>query len=237
MPPGEPSVVGFWSILSLFGWYLASGSLRVIEIVNAKSGPHFDPRPHRQDRAAVACRTSIARNSSRWPGRSTSAIERPGHLVVEAGTGVGKSFAYLVPAILAAVHDKKRVVVSTHTIALQEQLLNKDIPFLQSVMGEEFTAVLVKGRSNYISLRRLDVAIQRQGSIFQRVEESDQLSTIRMWSGRTTDGSRSDLSFRPFPSVWEAVQSEDGNCLGRDCPRHKDCFFYRRGGGCNTPTF
>ena len=85
-----------------------------------------------------------------------------GHLVVEAGTGVGKSFAYLVPAILAAVHDKKKVVVSTHTIALQEQLVNKDIPFLQSVMGEEFTAVLVKGRSNYISLRRLNVAIQRQ---------------------------------------------------------------------------
>jgi ATP-dependent DNA helicase DinG len=156
-----------------------------------------------------------------------SAIERPGHLVVEAGTGVGKSFAYLVPAILAAVHDKKKVVVSTHTIALQEQLLNKDIPFLQSVMGEEFTAVLVKGRSNYISLRRLNVAIQRQDAIFQRVEESDQLATVRMWSTRTSDGSRSDLSFRPFPSVWEAVQSEDGNCLGRECPNHKDCFFYR----------
>jgi ATP-dependent DNA helicase DinG len=157
----------------------------------------------------------------------TSAIERPGHLIVEAGTGVGKSFAYLVPAILAAVHDKKRVVVSTHTIALQEQLLNKDIPFLQSVMEEEFTAVLVKGRSNYISLRRLNVAIQRQDAIFQRVEESDQLATVRMWSARTTDGSRSDLSFRPFPAVWEAVQSEDGNCLGRECPNHKDCFFYR----------
>ena len=157
----------------------------------------------------------------------TSAIERSGHLVVEAGTGVGKSFAYLVPAILAAVHDKKKVVVSTHTIALQEQLLNKDIPFLQSVMAEEFTAVLVKGRSNYISLRRLNVAIQRQDAIFQRVEESDQLATVRMWSSRTTDGSRSDLTFRPFPSVWEAVQSEDGNCLGRECPNHKECFFYR----------
>ena len=88
-----------------------------------------------------------------------SAIERPGHLVVEAGTGVGKSFAYLVPAILAAVHDKKKVVVSTHTIALQEQLLKKDIPFLRAVTGLEFSAVLVKGRSNYVSLRRLDVAI------------------------------------------------------------------------------
>ena len=86
----------------------------------------------------------------------TQAIERAGHLVVEAGTGVGKSFAYLVPAIQAAVELKKKVVVSTHTIALQEQLINKDIPFLRSVMKDEFTAVLVKGRSNYISLRRLN---------------------------------------------------------------------------------
>ena len=96
------------------------------------------------------------------------AIERPGHLVVEAGTGVGKSFAYLVPAIQAAIEKKKKIVVSTHTIALQEQLLKKDIPFLRSVMASEFSAVLVKGRSNYISLRRLDVAVQRQDSLFQQ---------------------------------------------------------------------
>ena len=157
----------------------------------------------------------------------TRAIERPGHLVVEAGTGVGKSFAYLVPAIQAAVELKKKVVVSTHTIALQEQLLNKDIPFLRSVMKDEFTAVLVKGRSNYISLRRLNGAVERQDAIFQRPEEHDQLATVRMWSNRTTDGSRSDLSFRPLPAVWEAVQSEDGNCLGRKCPSYNDCFFYR----------
>jgi ATP-dependent DNA helicase DinG len=155
------------------------------------------------------------------------AIERPGHLVVEAGTGVGKSFAYMVPAIQAAVEQKKKVVISTHTIALQEQLLGKDIPFLRSVMGLEFSAVLVKGRSNYISLRRLDVAVQRQGAIFQRAEEFDQLAAIRMWSGRTSDGSRSDLDYRPLPSVWEAVESENGNCLGRECPRYKECFFYR----------
>ncbi len=155
------------------------------------------------------------------------AIERPGHLVVEAGTGVGKSFAYLVPAIQAAVELKKKVVVSTNTIALQEQLLNKDIPFLRSVMKDEFTAVLVKGRSNYISLRRLNGAVERQDAIFQRPEEHDQLATVRMWSSRSTDGSRSDLSFRPLPAVWEAVQSEDGNCLGRKCPSYKDCYFYR----------
>ena len=80
------------------------------------------------------------------------AIEGPGHLMVEAGTGVGKSFAYLVPAILAAVERKKKIVVSTHTISLQEQLLQKDLPFLRSVMPQEFSAVLVKGRSNYIGL-------------------------------------------------------------------------------------
>src|SRR5262245_56471804 len=154
------------------------------------------------------------------------AIERPGHVVVEAGTGVGKSFAYLVPAIQAACALKKKVVVSTHTIALQEQLITKDIPFLRSVMGQEFSAVLVKGRSNYVSLRRLDVAFQHQLGLFAERQERDQLAAISGWSKRTTDGSRSDLDYRPFPSVWEAVQSEDGNCLGKECPRHKECFFY-----------
>ena len=155
------------------------------------------------------------------------AIDRPGHLIVEAGTGVGKSFAYLVPAILAAVEQKKKVVVSTHTIALQEQLLNKDIPFLRSVLPEEFSAVLVKGRSNYISLRRLDVALARAMGTFQQQEEFDQLGEIRLWAGRTSDGSRSDLDFRPLPSVWDAVQSENGNCLGRDCPKNKECFYFQ----------
>ena len=85
-----------------------------------------------------------------------AAIADKRHLMVEAGTGVGKSFAYLVPAILAATADKDcKIVVSTHTISLQEQLVRKDIPFLEEVMPQEFRAVLVKGRSNYVSLRRL----------------------------------------------------------------------------------
>jgi ATP-dependent DNA helicase DinG len=169
---------------------------------------------HREEQLAMA--QAVAR-----------AIERPGHLVVEAGTGVGKSFAYLVPAIQATADKKTKVIVSTHTIALQEQLLGKDIPFLRSVMPQEFTAVLVKGRSNYISLRRLEVAIKRQDLLFQKPEEIDQLATLRMWSRRTTDGSRSDLDFRPLPGVWDAVQSEDGNCLGRHCPHHAECFYFK----------
>jgi ATP-dependent DNA helicase DinG len=155
------------------------------------------------------------------------AIDDGHHLVVEAGTGVGKSFAYLVPAIMAAVELKKKVVVSTHTIALQEQLLSKDIPFLRSVMPQEFSAVLVKGRANYISLRRLDVAVGRQMTTFHSAEEIDQLASMRLWAGRTQDGTRSDLDFKPHPNVWDAVQSENGNCLGRECPRHKDCFYFK----------
>src|SRR5690348_14840249 len=113
---------------------------------------------------------AIARRLPRYESRPeqlrmaeavSRAIQSKTHLIAEAGTGVGKSFAYLVPAILAAAESGKKVVVSTHTISLQEQLLEKDIPFLRSVMPQEFTAVLVKGRSNYISLRRLDGAVGR----------------------------------------------------------------------------
>jgi ATP-dependent DNA helicase DinG len=156
----------------------------------------------------------------------TQAIESPGHLMVEAGTGVGKSFAYLVPAIQAAIEMKKKVVVSTHTISLQEQLLQKDLPFLRSVMPQEFSAVLVKGRSNYISLRRLDAGVTRADMTFQRPDEFDQLSQIRLWAGKTRDGSRADLDFRPLPAVWDVVVSESGNCLGKKCPRYADCFYY-----------
>ncbi len=162
------------------------------------------------------------------------AIEAPQHLMVEAGTGVGKSFAYLVPAILAATADadddkakKKKVVISTHTISLQEQLIEKDIPFLRAVMPDEFSAVLVKGRSNYISLRRLAAARDRAAHTFFQNEEFDQLKKIAAWAGSTDDGSMSDLAFKALPQVWDEVRSETGNCLGRDCPTYNQCFFFK----------
>jgi len=161
------------------------------------------------------------------------AIRDESHLIVEAGTGVGKSFAYLVPAILAATSgrpdtgERRRVVVSTHTISLQEQLIDRDIPFLNAVLPVEFSAVLVKGRSNYISLRRLKGAVERARSLFFDPAEMDQLQTIQSWSRRTTDGSRSDLEFHPLPQIWDEVQSEHGNCLGRNCPTYQDCFYFQ----------
>jgi ATP-dependent DNA helicase DinG len=157
-----------------------------------------------------------------------AAIANRRHLMVEAGTGVGKSFAYLVPAILAALADKEcRVVISTHTISLQEQLIHKDIPFLQSVMPRPFNAVLVKGRSNYLSLRRLHVAQQRARSLLSEEAQAEQLLRIGKWSRRTLDGSRSDLDFQPLPTVWDLVESDSNNCLGRNCPEHEKCFYFK----------
>lgn len=149
------------------------------------------------------------------------------HLLVEAGTGVGKSFAYLIPAIELAVHHGKRVLVSTHTIALQEQLIQKDIPFLRKVFPEEFSAVLVKGRSNYIGLRRLSRASKRQELLFDTKGQLSELWKIEDWAYKTQDGSRSDLEHEPSLPVWDRVKSEHDDCLGRKCPTYQPCFYQR----------
>jgi ATP-dependent DNA helicase DinG len=156
------------------------------------------------------------------------AIAERQHLMVEAGTGVGKSFAYLVPAMLAAAASKEcRVIVSTHTIGLQEQLIHKDIPFLQTILPTPVPAVLVKGRSNYLSLRRLRVAQQRVVSLLGEEGPAAQLLRIGRWSRQTRDGSRSDLGFTPQPAVWDLVESDSNNCLGRNCRDYGACFYYQ----------
>jgi ATP-dependent DNA helicase DinG len=156
------------------------------------------------------------------------AIKERRHLMVEAGTGVGKSFAYLVPAIQAAAGSEDCVVVvSTHTISLQEQLVQKDIPFLQEVMPQKFSAVLVKGRSNYLSLRRLRVAGQKIFSLLTTESAEDQFKRIEQWSRSTEDGSLSDLGFRPEPAVWDLVESDTNNCLGGKCPKYDQCFYFK----------
>jgi ATP-dependent DNA helicase DinG len=193
------------------------------------SGSTLDPEPILGPSGAIARR--LPEYEVREPQRIMAegvaqAIRESRSLMVEAGTGVGKSFAYLVPAILAAAEQSKKIVVSTHTISLQEQLLTKDLPFLRSVMPQEFSAVLVKGRSNYVSLRRLRAAQARAGATFQHTDEFEQLHALSAWAHETDDGSRSDLDFQPRFSVWDAVASENGNCLGRHCPTYRDCFYF-----------
>src|SRR4051794_28334894 len=156
-----------------------------------------------------------------------SAVERAltegHHLLAEAGTGVGKSFAYLLPAIDYAVKKKKRIVISTHTISLQEQLMDKDIPLLQAVYPDEFSAVLVKGRGNYLCRRRLDQAVARQHILFDRSSQFEQLHVIQQWAEGTNDGSLSSLPLTPEPGVWERMNAEQGNCMGKKCTHYEHC--------------
>jgi ATP-dependent DNA helicase DinG len=192
--------------------------------------PKYEQRPQQLEMAEAVAR----------------AIAGKRHLVAEAGTGVGKSFAYLVPAILAATEAETKqrneakgrnddddeepmpkIVVSTHTISLQEQLISKDLPLLNAVIPREFSAVLVKGRRNYLSLRRLNLALARSDSLFNDDAPLEQLREIRKWSKTTVDGSLSDLKFQPFGQVWDEVASDSGNCLGRRCPTYNHCFYYK----------
>ena len=147
------------------------------------------------------------------------------HLAAEAGTGTGKSFAYLAGAIDQALREGGKVLISTYTINLQQQLIEKDIPFLADVIEPQFIAMLAKGRSNYLCQRRLDFSLKQQKNLFD--EGADQLVMIAEWAKTTRDGSLSDLPFVPLTDIWQAVQSEHGNCGGRKCPYYSKCFYWR----------
>jgi ATP-dependent DNA helicase DinG len=183
---------------------------------------NFEFRPQQQEMAMAVAR----------------ALHNREHLAVEAGTGVGKSLAYLIPAILFAVREKKKAVVSTHTINLQEQLTEKDLPMLTGVLGSlaepvKFSYAMLKGRANYLCTRRLQKAMQQSGNLFTS-SEAEELQRIYEWSKVTKDGSLSDFEFEPDPKVWAQVCSERGLCSPKTCGHQSDfardhdlCFFQR----------
>ena len=141
--------------------------------------------------------------------------------VFEAGTGVGKSYSYLIPAALWALTNRERVIVSTGTINLQQQLCEKDVPAVEKILGQKIKYVLMKGRQNYICKRRLNDA----ASILDLFEgESDELKKIAEWAASSPSGSKSDLNFMPTENVWTKVNSESDACMGMRCPFHNDCF-------------
>ena len=146
--------------------------------------------------------------------------------LVEAGTGTGKSLAYLVPAARWAVRNGERTVVSTNTINLQEQLVGKDLDIAREVLGEEFRWALVKGRGNYISIRRARLAAESAPNLFPD-DRSAELEALLEWVDRTEDGSRSDLPFVPSHDVWEEVRSETDACLRAKCPHFQQCHYQR----------
>ncbi|MGI9013622.1 MAG: ATP-dependent DNA helicase [Phycisphaerales bacterium] len=153
------------------------------------------------------------------------AFEDQSQLLIEAGTGVGKSFAYLLPAIHRIVEHKERIVIATNTISLQEQLIDKDIPLLNAVIPQEFSAVLVKGRGNYVSLRRLKLASERQDRLFPDEATRDSLHQIEDWAYSTHDGSLATLPPLQRHDVWDYARSDVHNCMGRKCPTYDKCFY------------
>ena len=169
----------------------------------------FEVRPQQTEMADAVARTMAQR----------------GRLLVEAGTGVGKSFAYLIPAIKRIVEDKQRVVIATNTINLQEQLIEKDIPLLRAVVPNEFSAVLVKGRNNYLSLRRLKLASARQDRLFGDDDARHSLHAIENWAYDTRDGTLATLPQLQRSEVWDYARSDTHNCMGRRCPTYEKCFY------------
>lgn len=205
-----------------------------------------------------------------------AAMEGRAHLVAEAGTGVGKSYAYLLPAIERCVLHNEVVVVATHTIALQEQLLRKDVPLLCAALGvggdegededdedvgddldgsgeshgateprgrgggsgtaaggvfgplaSPLRPVLVKGRGNYLSIRRLKLASERSLRVLPDAAARRTLAAIEDWAYETEDGTAATLPPLERPGVWDRVQSDSGNCMGRKCPTYQTCFYQR----------
>ncbi|MEN9574248.1 MAG: hypothetical protein RL514_2103 [Verrucomicrobiota bacterium] len=183
---------------------------------------NFEFRPEQQQMAVAVARALTTRE----------------HLVVEAGTGVGKSLAYLIPAILFALAEKKKAVVCTHTINLQEQLTQKDLPMLDAVFGAlptpvRFNYAMLKGRANYLCSRRLHKALQHADQLFTS-PEMEELKRVAEWAKVTKDGSRSDFELEPDPKVWAQVCSERGLCSPKICGHQSDfakdhglCFFQR----------
>ena len=169
---------------------------------------NFEYRPEQQQ-MAVAVATALAE-------------ER--HLVVEAGTGVGKSLAYLLPSVLWAHEQKKKAVISTYTINLQEQLVFKDLPILQKILPFEFEVMLWKGRANYVCPLRLERASVQAGDLFTSTEQAE-LERIRAWAETTKDGTLSDFAVEPDAHVWSLVCSEAHICTTKSCGQNPKCFY------------
>ena len=157
------------------------------------------------------------------------AINEDKKIIVEAGTGTGKTLAYLIPAIKWAVANKKKVIIATNTINLQEQLLLKDIPLAKSIIKDEFSYVLVKGRNNYVCKRLFNELVLGKSIDIETfsMEAREQIEYILKWGNKTKTGDKAELPFEVYPDVWELVQSTTELCLGKKCPYRKECFYMK----------
>jgi ATP-dependent DNA helicase DinG len=156
------------------------------------------------------------------------AFNQPCSAILEGETGVGKSLAYLLPAVTFALENQCRVVISTNTINLQMQLVNKDLPMVKEGLQRDFTFILVKGRGNYLCRRRLaEMSGSGDGDFLLEAHELEDFNRLLAWAEQTSDGSLSDLSWIPTDELWEKVNADKDTCLGVKCQHFRECFFYR----------
>ena len=176
----------------------------------ARAHPEYEYRPGQIEMARAVMR----------------AFDEKRHLIVEAGTGTGKTLAYLVPAVAAALGGNGRVIVSTGTKNLQEQLMEKDIPFLQGILPKPFSATYMKGRSNYLCLNRL--ARAQSAPVLEGLDEVDYFEEVEHWSRETETGDRAELANLPESlSFWRHIDARSESCLGQKCPDYDPCFITR----------
>jgi ATP-dependent DNA helicase DinG len=172
----------------------------------ARSIPGFEPRAGQREMATAVAET----------------LEGGGTLLVEAGTGTGKTLAYLVPAVLC----RKRVLVSTGTKNLQEQIFFKDLPALGEALGVPFSATCMKGRTNYLCLQRFDSF--RERPLLPSIDDAERLQVVERWAARTETGDRAELDELPEDlSFWSDISATTEQCLGTECPRYQECFITR----------
>lgn len=177
----------------------------------AETHPNYEERPEQGQMAADVARV----------------LEADGVGILEAGTGTGKSLAYLIPAALWALGGDRRVVVATRTINLQEQILDQDLPILEDALGVPIKAALIKGRGNYCCLRKTELLESEGGSTLLELDDLAEVKQLLAWSRVTADGSLSDLPFVPAEDNWNLFRAESDSCTRARCPHFSDCFFYR----------
>jgi ATP-dependent DNA helicase DinG len=179
----------------------------------------------RQTLAAVPGIRAVERSGQLQMAHAVaSALAGEHNSVIEAGTGIGKSFAYLVPALAAAQHSDKPVMVATHTLALSEQLIHKDIVALAEALPFPFTSAVQKGRTNYLCMRKLADELAAPAL----AETEDFFAALALWTVRTTTGDREELRLsRETSGHWQSVQSETASCVAKRCPFFRECFYFR----------
>ncbi|MEI6057294.1 MAG: DEAD/DEAH box helicase, partial [Lentisphaerota bacterium] len=175
-----------------------------------QGGYKYEERPQQRD-MAISVAESLASSEN---------------LCIEAPTGVGKSIAYLVPSIYYALATEKPVIITTETINLQEQLIDKDIPLIKKLFNREFKACLAMGRSNYLCRRRLDLIMSGHSNEYIPSDSLvEDLNFIIKWAKFTTTGTKSDMKYEPKIYAWQCVCSETNTCTGDKCKYYNNCFY------------